>query len=133
MSSIVLELQAEAMDADTNLGSLLRKSLAVATKLQLAEWIAWCKCELNGYPSGANIPEYRNLYGEMKMFNPYNGIWMQFAGLGPVKTFCSHSVAEVQELANSDGMISQPVPLEAYKRMRDIITPPQLILQKTSM
>ncbi|MBA3883837.1 MAG: hypothetical protein H0X73_14305 [Chthoniobacterales bacterium] len=69
----------------------------------------------------------------MKMFNPYNGVWMQFAGLGPVKTSCSQSVAEVQELANSDGMIFQPVPPEAYKRMRDIITPPQLILQKTSM
>jgi hypothetical protein len=133
MSSIVLELQAEAMDADTNLGSLLRKSLAVATKLQLAEWIAWCKCELNGYPSGANIPEYRNLYGEMKMFNPYNGIWMQFAGLGPIKSSCFQPVAEVQELANSDGMISQPVPPEAYRGMRDVITPPQLILQKTSM
>ncbi|MBA3883836.1 MAG: hypothetical protein H0X73_14300 [Chthoniobacterales bacterium] len=44
------------MDANTNLGSLLRKSLAVATKLQLAEWIAWCKSELNGYPSGAKFP-----------------------------------------------------------------------------
>jgi hypothetical protein len=133
MSSIVLELQAEAMDASTNLGSLLRKSLAVATKLQLAEWIAWCKCELNGYPSGANIPEYRNLYGEMKMFNPYNGVWMQFAGLGPIKTSCSQPVAEVQELAKPGGMICQPVPPEAYRRMTEIITPPQVILQKTSM
>lgn len=133
MNSIVLELQAEAMDADTNLGSLLRKSLAVATKLQLAEWIAWCKCELNGYPNGANIPQYRHLYGEMKMFNPFNGIWMQFAGLGPVETYCSQPVAEVQELANSDGIISQPVPPDVYKRLRDVITPPRLILQKTSM
>lgn len=121
------------MDADTNLGGLLRKSLAVATKLHLAEWVAWCKSELNGYPGGANVPEYRNLYGEVKMFNPYNGIWMQFAGLGPVKTFCAQSVAEVQELANSDGMICQPVPPEACKGMTPIITPPQLILQKTSM
>ena len=59
MTSIVLELQAEAMDAGTDLGSLLRKSLAVATKLQLSEWIAWCRSELNGYEPGATVPKYR--------------------------------------------------------------------------
>lgn len=133
MSSIVLELQAEAMDGDTNLGSLLRKSLAVATKLQLSEWIAWCKSELNGYSGEEKIPDYRVIYGELKMFNPYNGIWLQFAGIGPIKSFCSQPVAEVQQLAISDGMICQPVSPEAYKQMRDIITPPQLILQKTSL
>ena len=41
------------MDSDTNLGSLLRKSLAVATKLQLADWIAWCTsvCLYPGFTS----------------------------------------------------------------------------------
>jgi len=121
------------MDADTNLGNLLRKSLAVATKLQLTDWIAWCKSELNGYPNGANIPEYRVVQGEMRMFNPYNGVWMQFVGLGPIKTSCSQSIAEVQDLANSKGMILQSVPPKFYERMDDIITPPKLILQKTSL
>ena len=121
------------MDAETNLGSLLRKSLAVATKLQLTEWIAWCKSELNGYSAGTNIPDYRVVQGELKMFNPYNGVWMQFVGLGPIKSSCAQSIAEVQDLANSDGMICQSVPPEAYVQMRDIITPPKLILQKTSL
>ena len=92
MSSIVLELQAEAMDAETDLGSLLRKSLAVATKLQLTEWIAWCRSELNGYEAGATVPKYRVLQGEMKMFNPYNGVWMQFVGLGPINSSCCQSI-----------------------------------------
>jgi hypothetical protein len=133
MSSIILELQAEAMDSDTNLGSLLRKSLAVATKLQLAEWIAWCKSELNGYSDGTNIPKYRVVQGELKMFNPYNGIWMQFVGADPVNSSCSQSIAEVQDLANSQGMICQAVPPEVYRQWSDIITPPKLILQKTSL
>jgi len=133
MSAIVLELQAESMDSDTNLGSLLRKSLAVATKLQLTEWIAWCKSELNGYSNGAHIPEYRVVEGELKMFNPYNGVWMQFVGIGPIKSSCSQSIAEVHDLASSKGMIYQAVPREAYARLGDIITPPKLILQKTSL
>jgi AbiTii-like protein len=133
MSSIILELQAEAMDAETNLGSLLRKSLAVATKLQLTEWIAWCRSELNGYHAGAKIPEYRLIQGEMKMFNPYNGVWMQFVGLGPVNSSCSQSIAEIQDLASSEGMIFQSVPPSAYERMTEIITPPKLVLQKTSL
>ncbi|MFZ2280087.1 MAG: hypothetical protein WAW39_19980 [Prosthecobacter sp.] len=133
MSSIILELQSEAMDADTNLGSLLRKSLAVATKLQLTDWIAWCKCELNGYSGEVNIPKYRALEGELKMFNPYNGVWMQFVGLGPIKSFCSQSIAEVQELARGNGMICQAVSPEVYSRISDVITPPKLILQKTSL
>ncbi len=133
MSSIVLDLQAEAMDANTNIGSLLRKALAVATKLQLAEWIAWCKSELSGYAHGSEVPPYRILHGEMKMFNPYNGVWMQFVGLAPIKSTCSQPVAEVQDLAEGKGMIYQPVPPESYEEMRDIITPPKLILQKTSL
>lgn len=133
MSAIVLELQAEAMDANTNLGNLLRKAFAVATKLQLTEWIHWCRCELNGYSNKDKVPEYRVLQGELKMFNPYNGIWMQFVGAGMVKTSCSQSIAEVQELASLDGMILQPLPPEGYARMSNVITPPVLILQKTSL
>jgi hypothetical protein len=133
MSSIILELQAEAMDADTNLGSLLRKSLAVATKLQLNEWITWCKSELNGYPIGTTVPKYRMVQGEVMMFNPYNGVWMQFVGLRPVHSACYQSVAEVQDLTNSDGMIGQAVAPEQYARFTDIITPPKLILAKTSL
>lgn len=134
MSSIVLELQAETMDAETDLGSLLRKSLAVATKLQLSEWIAWCRSELNGYEAGATVPKYRVLQGEMKMFNPYNGVWMQFVGLGAISTSCCQSIAEIQDLTKGkDGMIYQSVPPEAYARMRDVITPPKLILQRNSL
>lgn len=133
MSSIILELQAEAMDADTNLGNLLRKSLAIATKLKLTEWTAWCKSELDGYGDEAKIPEYRVLYGELKMFNPYNGIWMQFPRLGLIKTGCSRPVAELQELAKSTGIIGLPAPHEICKQIREIITPPQIIMQQTSM
>jgi hypothetical protein len=134
MGSIVLELQADAMDAETDLGSLLRKSFAVATKLRLTEWIAWCRSELNGYETGATIPQYRVLQGEMKMFNPYNGVWMQFVGLGPITTSCTQSIAEIQDLTKGkDGMIYQSVPPAVYAQIKDVITPPKLILQKNSL
>ena len=134
MGSIVLELQAEAMDGDTNIGSLLRKSLAVATKLQLSEWIEWCKLELNGYPSGNSVPDYRQFHGEMKVFNPYNGIWMEISGMGPCSCSSCESIAKVQEFASAEGMIFQPVPPSMVKRIfgEHPITPPKVIVQPTS-
>lgn len=132
MSSIVLELQAEAMNSTSDLGTLMRKSLAIATKLKLSEWVSWCKFELNGYPANAEIPAYRYLYGELKMFNPYNGIWMQFPNAKMFRTFCSQSIAEVQDLATSKGMLRIPAP-EAAKFIEMVLSPPQLFVSKTSM
>src|SRR5207247_22005 len=92
------------------------------------------RSELNGYEAGATVPKYRVLQGEMKMFNPYNGVWMQFVGLGPINSSCCQSIAEIQDLTKGkDGMIYQSVTPEAYARMRDVITTPKLILQKNSL
>ncbi len=133
MSSLVLELQSEAMDAETDLGSLLRKSLAVATKLKLTDWISWCRHELYGYSGDVKIPEYRVLYGELKMFNPYNNIWMQFPNVRHIQSTCKQSIAEVQEMSRSKGMIGQAVSPEVCASIERVITPPMLILQKTSL
>src|SRR5262245_16723243 len=80
VSSIVLELQREATDHRTALGHLLRKDLVLSTKLELSRWAKWCKAELNGHSVGHTVPGYRVVHGELKMFNPYNGVWMEFAG-----------------------------------------------------
>src|SRR6478672_6596354 len=93
VNSIVFELQREAMDHRTELGDLLRKALVLATKLELANCAKWCKAELNGYPRGQSIPSYRVLSGELKMFNPYNGVWMEFAGAARTfKSACSQPI-----------------------------------------
>lgn len=76
MTSLVLELQREALDASAPVTSLLRKALVVAKKLDVREFEEWTSNELDGYPEKAAVPEYRVIHGEVKAFNPYNGIWM---------------------------------------------------------
>ncbi len=72
MSSLVLELQREAMNANVGTATLLRMALVVATKLGLTEMRRWCESELHGYSTG-EVPSYRKLTGELKAFNPYRG------------------------------------------------------------
>lgn len=73
-TSIVLELQAMASDSSNNVVDLLRKALIVAVKLQLAEFENWVRNELEGYPNGAKVPEYRQVHATMHVRNPYHGL-----------------------------------------------------------
>ena len=76
MQSLVLALQQDALDEDVSTVALLRNALVVAKKLDVGEIDEWLSNELNGYAEGKEIPEYRYLHGELKVFNPYRG-WMQ--------------------------------------------------------
>lgn len=76
MKSIIIELQSLASDNNCPLSTLLRKSLIVATKLNLIDFKKWINDELNGYDQKNEIPTYREVTGELKTWNPYNGIWM---------------------------------------------------------
>jgi hypothetical protein len=71
MSSLVEELQRDALDGRTDVSTLLRKAYVVATKLGLAEFKSWCDRELNGYDR--DLPEYRKGPAVLKAWNPYNG------------------------------------------------------------
>lgn len=71
--SIVLELQRESLDSDSDILSLLRKALLVSRKLKLTEFGEWINNELYGYKEQNGIPEYRKVVGEVKAWNPYNG------------------------------------------------------------
>lgn len=75
MASLVLELQRDALDKSVSTTDLLRKALVVARKLKVTDLVEWLTHELNGYPEGADVPEYRKLQGELKVHNPYHG-WM---------------------------------------------------------
>ena len=48
--SLVIELQAAALDGGASVDELLRKALIVSMKLDLGEFKEWVKLELNGYP-----------------------------------------------------------------------------------
>lgn len=73
MSSLVLELQREAMDPKARLSDILRKAVVVATKLGIEELRNWADSELKGYGTVEEIPPYRKVHGELKAHNPYHG------------------------------------------------------------
>lgn len=72
MDSLVLELQRDAVDRNIHITDLLRKALLVSRKLKIRDIEEWINDELNGY-DGDLIPDYRQVGGELKVFNPYNG------------------------------------------------------------
>ena len=73
MSSVVLELQRDALDNNVHISDLLRKSLVVARKLKIDEFERWISSELNGYSESEEIPEYRWSTGLIKAWNPHHG------------------------------------------------------------
>lgn len=73
MSSIVQELQAQAVDQSCPVTDLLRKAKIVASKLDLAEFLTWIENELGGYRGDLKISPYRILSGEPRAFSPSRG------------------------------------------------------------
>lgn len=74
MSSIVIELQREALNPESKLSDLLRKALLVSKKLSITDIVDWIKKELNGYENREEAPEYRIAYGQVKVEDPYRGV-----------------------------------------------------------
>lgn len=74
-SSLVRQLQAEALDTNVQVSDLLRKAKVIATKLDLKDALVWIDRELNGYIgfTTEELPEYRRLTGQPKGWNPYHG------------------------------------------------------------
>jgi len=57
--TLLEEIQTEAIDASSNLGTLLRKCKLLAARLdsqELEDWLVW---ESNGYPDDVQVPDYR--------------------------------------------------------------------------
>lgn len=57
-TSLVRELQREALDSNVPVTDLLRKALVVARKLGIKEFQEWIELELDGYKKGGGIPDY---------------------------------------------------------------------------
>ena len=72
-TSIVLELQHDALDENVKVSLLLRKALVVARKLDLQDFREWVEKELNGYKSGEQIPDYRGFQGEVNVRTQLTG------------------------------------------------------------
>lgn len=72
---VVRKLQADAIDQDISVSSLLRTAKVIATKLDLEDALVWIDRELDGYTSlpAEELPSYRRLTGDVKAYNPYHG------------------------------------------------------------
>jgi hypothetical protein len=73
MSSLVEELQRDALNPIVRVSDLLRKAKTIAYKLDLPELAKWVESELSGYSDTASVPKYRVLKGRVKGHNPYHG------------------------------------------------------------
>ncbi|MEZ8080925.1 MULTISPECIES: hypothetical protein [Enterovibrio] len=73
MSSIILELQADAMNDNVSIQSLLRKAYAIAIKLSVEDSRQWIEAEMNGYDAGNEVPMYRRIKGALQAVNPVRG------------------------------------------------------------
>jgi hypothetical protein len=103
MQPLVLQLQADAIDANVSASNLLRKAKIVATKLELPEFLAWINNELNGYENLDSLPPYRKMMGNPRALNPYRG-WQPILSSTAEhdellsSSFLGQAVGEIEEM-----------------------------------
>ena len=141
MKSIVIELQEMSSDENIPITKLIRKALIVASKLNLSDFMEWIEKEINGYDEVSEIPEYRNVTGEVKSFNPYNGIWVPLlwpnAPEGIYNRKIGQKISEIEyNYKSADGTIVVPF---TQKQQQILIknfntpSPPYLIIHKAAL
>ena len=125
MSSVVVELQREALDRTVRVSDLLRKALVVARKLGLREFQAWVEKELKGYGKEDDPPDYREVSGEIRGWNPVRG-WIPILFEDPKegerlsRRKCGQSIAEIEHLLEGKrekGSLHMPFPQELQRRL----------------
>lgn len=74
-NSMVLDLQADALNSQLKVSDIARKAYFVARKLGVTELEQWLHYEINGYPSDdmVDIPEYRHVIGSLQGWNSVRG------------------------------------------------------------
>lgn len=119
MSSVVIELQIDALDRNVSITDLLRKSLVVARKLKIIEFEKWVSSELNGYSKADEIPDYRWATGSVKAWNAYHG-WQPVMfednkmAAAVSRRANAQSIAEIENLLEKDdGKSAYQMPFSA--------------------
>jgi hypothetical protein len=110
--SLVEQLQSDAIQRSIPITDLLRKAKLVAVKLGDLGLSAWADHELDGYYDmrSEQLPQYRQLRGEIKWLNPYRG-W-QSLGLDVTQP-TAHPIGEIIGLLdNESGFVVASVPVE---------------------
>jgi len=121
VSSVIVELQRDALDKNVSVSELLRKALVVARKLKLSELQKWIENELNGYKD--EVPDYRVASGQIRGWNPYNG-WIPLIFEDPKeaealsKRACGQSIAEIEDLLRGgNSTLHMPYPQHIQRKL----------------
>lgn len=113
MPALVPELVEMASNSKVSAADLLRRALVVASRLAVPELVDWINSELTGYKH-EEVPDYRQLNGQLVAENPYNGIIPFFAS--PEMTHlltdfaARQSIPELIRLQNSESGIFSHFP-----------------------
>lgn len=126
MSSIVLELQRDALDRNVPISDLLRKALIVSKKLKISEFETWVTNELNGYGESEDIPDYRQIRGTVKCWNPYHGWQLVIFPDHEIEEKlsqrpCGQCIAEIESLVEGKSDIQMPFPIQLEQQLRKAI------------
>lgn len=142
MAGLIFELQADALNSKAPVSDLLRKALVVSKKLGISDFEKWINSELNGYKDSNELPEYRHLHGEVKVWNPYHGYQpLNFSNPKHAEllssTECWQPVSELDELSNSDTkLLYMPYSQETTNMLLESMSvglQPSLQISKTSV
>lgn len=116
-TSLVHQLQAEAVDDSSSISGLLMKAKLVASKLGLEDLTEWIDFELKGYPTRAQVPPYRRFSCPPQAFNPYAGWIPVDFGNTPAKllyefktVYTQESISNIEKHAMQTGTIEMRMP-----------------------
>ena len=126
MSSLVLDLQQEALNSNVSVIDLMRKAYVVAVKLNLSQFKEWIELESKGYAgSEKKAPQYRQVHGILRVHNPFHGyqpLIIEDPKLAETvsKTSLNMPLSEIESIANDEGNNSH-VPLAFHPALRNLL------------
>ena len=140
MGSLVLELQQQAASSQSDLSELLRKSLIIASKLEIIPLKFWIERELNGYswPSD-DFPSYRMVSCRVEANHPYYGWQPVNFGSPELQEKLSEvpliiPVGQIATLLQENKSIVNPFPPaqeEAMKNAMNVPVTPQRVIDSS--
>jgi hypothetical protein len=106
MASLIANFQKDVLDSRKSVTDILRTAKVISAKLGLNDIEEWTAAELNGYPSGESVPDYRHAVGTLQAYNPYRG-WITITG-GSIEMPFGHSISQIEEFSKQERMNFSP-------------------------
>ncbi|HEB4963614.1 TPA: abortive phage resistance protein [Klebsiella quasipneumoniae] len=123
-TSPVHELQGLASDVSNDIVGVLIKAKMIAVKLNLPELAEWFDYELDGYPDGVALPDYRIGQGVVRGWYPRHGwINVQYRNIEPAiitmiqEYGLSDSISALRNLREADDNLRLGMPPEKIKML----------------